>query len=239
MTAPICGDRANTARFGSDGPARLLAAMRLASPALPIGGFSYSQGLETAIDREWACDEPGVLTWIRACLAGPMSGFEGPIVHACCQAEQRGDRAEAVRLNELFLATRETREGREETLQMGYSLGRLLSGLEVKDVGVSPSDRVTLPWAWALAAKAFVLSAEDALVTYLWAWTENQVMVALKAVPLGQQAGQRMISALTPDLVGAVERARALPEQSWSTFAPGWALAGCWHEMQYSRMFRS
>ena len=99
--------------------------------------------------------------------------------------------------------------------------------------------QVSLPLVWSIAARCFDLSAAEALTGYLWAWLENQIMAALKAVPLGQQAGQRLFSALLPTVATVVEQALSLPEQAWSNTAPGFAMATSWHESQYSRLFRS
>ncbi len=233
----------------SSDTARRLSLMRLASPALPIGGFSYSQGLETAIDRGWVGNEAQALAWLRDGLALNVGCFEAPLLHGLCAAVMAGDWPDALRLNALHLATREGSELHAETLQMGYSLIRLIEGLHGADdpllqragaaSATQPGFVTTLPWAWALAAAGFDLAPDQALTAWLWSWLENQVMVTLKAVPLGQQAGQRMMSALLADMTGAIERAVDLPEEDWSNTAPGFALAGCWHETQYSRMFRS
>lgn len=230
---------------------RLLAALRLASPALPIGGFSYSQGLETAIERGWVADEAGARRWMHDLLAHVLARWEAPMVLATCEAVARGDTASADALDARWIASRETAELRAETLQMGWSLARLVEGLPegAASCAASPrsEDRGALPLAWAHAARAFGLPPADALAAYLWAWLENQVMAAIKAVPLGQQAGQRLFSALLPTLAATVEAAR--PDEAGqpgnaalddtSNFAPGFALASSWHETQYSRLFRS
>lgn len=220
--------------------ARLAAAMRLASPALPIGGFSYSQGLASAIDRGWLRNEAEVHDWLADLLAHNLARFEAPLCFALCRAVADDDEAEAARLHALHLASRETAELRAETLQMGYSLLRMLAGLPGGDSGtVRDLHGCTLPLAWARAARAFGLPPEDALVAWLFAWLENQVAAAIKAVPLGQQAGQRLLSALQPVLAEAAATAQDLPEDAWSNFATGFALASSWHETQYSRLFRS
>lgn len=222
--------------------AQLLGALRLASPALPIGAFSYSQGLETAIERGWVRTERDLHGWLHDLLAHVVARFEAPLVRALCEAVARGDDAGERRLHALYLASRETAELRAESVQMGHSLQRLLRGLP--EGGSNPDaegdlDAVALPLAWARAARAFGLAPAAALAAYLWAWLENQVTAAIKAVPLGQQAGQRLLSALVPALADACDAAARLPESQWSNFAPGLALASSWHETQYTRIFRS
>jgi urease accessory protein len=238
----------------------MFAAFRLASPALPIGGFSYSQ---TAIDRGWVTDEQSTAAWITDCLDLNVGSFEAPMVSAIYAAVQVGDAATAIELNEDYLASRETAELRAETVQMGYSLMRLLRDemalptrvlsandgwravlgalleSESSELAAADFDEVSLPLAWAFAALLADLDQSQALASYLWAWAENQVMAALKAIPLGQQAGHRILACLVPLLAHATQRAIELPPSQWSNFAPGFALSSSWHETQYSRMFRS
>ena len=229
----------------------LLASFRLASPALPIGGFSYSQGLETAIDRAWVNDEATALAWIADCLNLNIGRFEAPMLYSMIDSLLANDLTRIVSLNDWYLASRESSELRAETLQMGYSMYKLLqddlllpgapinsrwsalSGL------IDPEEDLSLPLGWALAASSFDISATPAVAAYLWAWAENQVMAAMKCIPLGQQSGQRMLKALIPVLDQANCAARNLPEEEWSNGACGFAIASCWHESQYSRMFRS
>ena len=77
---------------------------------------------------------------------------------------------------------------------------------------------------WALAAAVWEIPVRDSLTAYLWSWCENQVMAALKAVPLGQAAGQRILLALGSRVPAVVEQALDLPEERWSNFCPGLAL---------------
>jgi len=225
----------------------LLSLLRLASPALPIGGFSYSQGLESAIELGWASDERGVQRWIESVLDAGVGRFEAPLCHAICTAMAAEDWRTARDLAERYLASRETAELRAETLQMGHSLLQLLLGLPdfaepARTAGQAArqaGEPCPLPWSWGLAARAFDLDPDEALLAWLWAWAENQVMAAMKAVPLGQLAGQRLLSALTPRLAAVADGARNCPPDDWSSFTPGLALASSLHETQYTRLFRS
>ncbi len=230
-------------------PATLLSLMRLSSPALPIGGFSYSQGLESAIDAGWVGTEADVRDWITSLLHANIGRFDAPLCMAVFRAIAADDHEQAARLNERWLASRETAELRAETLQMGRSLLQMLAGLELEPALAARIDsfrsagECALPLAWGLAARAFGLEPLAALAAWCWAWLENQVMAAIKTVPLGQQAGQRLFSALRPALGSVLERAADpavvdLPA-TWSNFAPGFAIASARHETQYSRLFRS
>ena len=149
----------------------------------------------------------------------------------------------ALALNDEYLASRETAELHAETLQMGYSLLRLLKELRdfpparIDTLAVSPAP--TFPYVWSYVAATWEIPAEDALAAWLWSWAENQVMAAIKAVPLGQAAGQRILLEIGGRIPAVAERALAMPPEEYSNFAPGFAIASARHETQYSRLFRS
>jgi urease accessory protein len=230
------------------GPEALISLMRLSSPALPIGGFSYSQGLESAIDGGWIRTEADVSDWLTTLFEANIGRFDAPLGLALFRAIAESDLARAQHLHQRWLASRETAELLAETLQMGQSLLQMLAGLELEpwvrdQVSALRAEQApcALPLAWALAARAFGLDPRAALAAWLWSWLENQVMAAIKAVPLGQQAGQRLFSALRPKLALVIEQCanQAEDERAWSNFAPGFAIACARHETQYSRLFRS
>jgi urease accessory protein len=218
--------------------ARLL---QLTSPALPVGAYTYSQGLEWAVDTGRVRDQATALAWIGEVLEHPLGRFEAPLTACLQRAWAATNEHEVARLNADFLASRESSELRAETVQMGYSLRRLLH--DVEDFPLPPAldalPEVSFPVVWALTAAVWEIPVADSLTGYLWSWCENQVMAALKAVPLGQTAGQRILLALGGRLPAVVQQAIELPEALWSNFAPGLALASTGHETQYSRLFRS
>jgi urease accessory protein len=203
--------------------ARLL---QLASPTLPVGAYSYSQGLEAAVEAKTVTDAASAERWIGDVLDLSMARLELPLLKA-----QIAEPTQA--RNDFFLATREAAELRAETLQMGHSLARLLAELGI-DV---PFEQPAYPTSYAIAVRAWALERHDAVVAYLWSWLENQVLAAMKAVPLGQTAGQKVLLALGERLE-PIARA-ALDEARWSNFAPGLAFLSARHETQYSRLFRS
>ena len=220
--------------------ARLL---QLASPTLPVGAYAYSQGLEWAVESGMVRDEASALLWMGDLLEWNMARFEAPLLARLLRACRVDDNTEIAQLNARYLASRESSELRAETLQMAYSLLRLLGEL---DEAASPALRFmrtletpAYPTVWAGAAAAWQIEEDAALTAYLWSWVENQTMAAIKAVPLGQAAGQRMMLALGARIAPLVASARALPESEYSNFAPGFAIACSQHETQYSRLFRS
>jgi urease accessory protein len=220
--------------------ARLL---QLASPALPVGAYTYSQGLERAVEDGVVANEATALTWIGDMLEWNLARFEAPLLVRMLEAWRVADWEALTRLDADFLASRESAELRAETLQMGYSLIRLLKELgnfpEATLARLGGFESPSYPLAWSGAAAAWDIGTDEALTAYLWGWAENQVMAALKAVPLGQAAGQRILLALGGRLPERVAAALELPDEYVSNFAPGFAIASALHETQYSRLFRS
>ena len=217
--------------------------LQLASPALPVGAYTYSQGLEWAVEASTVRDEASALAWVADQLEWNIGRFEAPLLARMVETWKLGDGDAAMALNDDFLASRETAELRAETLQMGYSLLRLLGELRdfprqrIDAIAASPAP--TFPHVWSGVAATWEIPARDALVGYLWSWAENQAMVAIKTVPLGQAAGQRMLLALGTRVADMADTALTLPPDQYSNFAPGFAIACARHETQYSRLFRS
>lgn len=215
---------------------RLAALLQLASPALPVGAFSYSQGLERAVHDGQVRDGDGTRAWIFALLHGPVAHFDAPVWWRLFHAWQGNDSSAFARWNERFIASRESAELRAETLQMGASLARL-----AVDLGL----RAPAPGALSFPAAFAALSAEldvrphDGLTAFVWTAVENQVAAAVKAVPLGQVAGQRILLAAHDEIARVVSIASAIADDDLASAAPGLALASALHETQYSRLFRS
>lgn len=222
----------------------LIHLLQLASPTLPVGAYTYSQGLEWAVESSAIRDEASAGRWIADCLEHGAGRFEAVYLAHMLTAWRADDLDRLKTLDAEFLASRETAELRAETLQMGHSLARLLADLE-PDSGLRPASGLrgfstpSFPLAWSCAAAHWDIPTEDALAAYLWSWAENQVMAALKAVPLGQAAGQRLLAELGRALPELTAQALRLPESAWSNLTPAFALACSRHETQYSRLFRS
>jgi urease accessory protein len=221
----------------------LVRLLQLASPTLPIGAYSYSQGLERVVEDGAVRDAATARAWILDLLELVVARAEAPIAWRLLDAAQRCDWPLFASWNGWFRASRETAELRAETEQMGGSLAKLASDLDLLDVQVSQIAEalspVTLPAAFALAARGFGIPPRAALTAYIWAWLENQVLAAVKLVPLGQVAGQRLLASLGERIPAVAGTAMATADEDLSTFAPGLALASARHETQYTRLFRS
>jgi urease accessory protein len=226
--------------------AELTALLHLASPALPVGAFSYSQGLESAIDSQWVVDERSTSAWIAGGLAHVLARCELPFLShqiARWHAHDAQSIAALATADAEFLASRESAELRRETEQMGWSLKQLCLSLEWGDTArretLTALVPVAQPSVFAFAVAAHGIDPPAALAAYAFSWAENQVAAALKAVPLGQMAGQRVIVSLRDAIEVAVELALATPPTAINTFAPMLGVLSARHEQQYSRLFRS
>jgi urease accessory protein len=214
--------------------------LQLASPSLPVGAYSYSQGLESAVDAGIVRDAASAGRWIGDVLELSVQSMEAPIFLRLMAAWSAGDLEAVQRWNAELVASRETAELRAETLQMGYSLRHLLCELPVEGADrLEAIDELAFPTAFTFAAAAWHIDAGEALAAHLFAWAENQVLAALKAVPLGQTEAQRALLAISRRIPGVVERAARLDDAELSNLAPGLALFSARHETQYSRIFRS
>ncbi len=218
----------------------LVRLLHLASPTLPVGAYTYSQALEWAVESGAVDNEASAGRWIGDCLSGSLASCEAVYLAHMLAAWQSGDRARLQALDLEFIASRETAELRAETLQMGHSLVKLLGDLAEFDVAtLAALAPASFPLAWSCAAARWNIGREDAIAGYLWSWLENQVMAALKAVPLGQTAGQRLLLGLGERLPDLARQAAAAPLDASRNFLPAFAIASSLHETQYTRIFRS
>jgi urease accessory protein len=221
----------------------LLHLLQLASPSLPIGAYSYSQGLEAALESGQVRDEVSARQWIVDSLHQVVGRFEAPLLWRLMQAFDTCDANAVTTWTERFLAARDTAEFRAETVQMGYSLGKLVAELKLPRPELlallQAQPEVPLPTAMAYAAVALAVPHDAALLGMLFSWAENQVLVCVKSVPLGQVAGQRLLLSLRPDIEAAAVTAQSLPDDGLSNWAPGLSLLSMRHEVQYSRLYRS
>ncbi|GAB1719642.1 MAG: Urease accessory protein UreF [Nitrosospira sp.] len=220
----------------------LLRLLQLASPSLPIGAYTYSQGLEAAIEAGTITGESSARDWIIESL-GIVGDFEAPILWRLLEGFAARDAETVTFWTERFVAARDTAEFRAETIQMGYSLGKLIVELRIADPELLEilecQPEIPLPTAFACAAEALGVPHEAALLGMLFSMIENQVLACVKSVPLGQVSGQRLLLSLHPVIEETMRHAQRLGDDELSNWAPGLSVLSMRHEVQYSRIFRS
>ena len=242
MATPTPTPMPEAARAAATG---LLHTLWLASPALPVGGFSYSEGLEAAIDAGLVRDEHSAATWLVDQLHLGLARSDLAVVAQAMPAWRAADLTRIGELNQWVLATRETQEFRLQTEQMGRSLVEWARSLGALGGGVAEQLLAadlrppTYPVAMACAAAASGSAPTDSLSGFAFGWAENMVQAAIKSVPLGQSAGQRMLARLVCEIPDAVAHAMALDDDGRQAFTPMLAILSARHETQYSRLFRS
>ncbi|MEQ6917260.1 urease accessory protein UreF [Halomonas aquatica] len=222
----------------------LLGLLQLVSPALPIGAFAFSQGLETAFELGWVSDEASLGKWLEGVLEDGLTRCELPVLARLIRAWDEADSEAISEWDEWLAANRETAELAAEDSRLGAALMRLLGSLSLLPGGPS-SEAPALPtnagyvtvFAWTAHARG--VPTRQALLGFAWAWLENQLAVACKALPLGHTAAQRLVERLRPALVAAVDEALGLEDDALGPVLPGLAMASALHETQYSRLFRS
>ncbi len=215
---------------------QLLALLHLSSPALPIGTFAYSSGLESAIELGWVEDEAGLQHWLSGMLQG-LAYLDVPVLLRLADAGERQDSGQLGYWSDFLRASRETRELLFEDEQQASALTRLLKGQGL-DVSALPPEPAFMA-VYSLAARHWGLDPHWSALGWLWGWLENQLAVASKTLPLGQTAAQRLLLTLKPALVESLKLAETLNDAQLGLSLPGQVHASCLHETQYSRLFRS
>ncbi|MDM0088098.1 MULTISPECIES: urease accessory UreF family protein [unclassified Variovorax] len=219
--------------------ASLLQLIWLASPALPIGGFSYSEGLEAGVEWAGLDSEARAADWIADQLHLGLARGDLAVVAQAIAGWRSADAARIAALNAWVLQTRESTEFLLQTEQMGRSFVEWLK-LHHGDVAAQFEGlAITYPVAFAFAAARTQASLRDGCLAFAFGWAENMIGAAVKSVPLGQSAGQRMLGRLVQEIPTAVDHAIALDDDARQAFSPMLAVYSARHENQYSRLFRS
>ena len=220
----------------------LLQLIWLASPALPVGGFSYSEALEAAIDHEHVHDEATCAEWLADQLHLSQARGDMALMAQAIPAWQSLNTGRLKELSQWVHTTRETHEMRLQTEQMGRSL---LDWLRIQNKATQTALqlcselRPTYPMTMSLALSLAHAPLDQALQSYAFGWAENMTQAALKAVPLGQVSGQKILARLAQEIPEAVQHAMALSDDDRQAFCPMLAVMSARHETQYSRLFRS
>ena len=188
-------------------------------------------------------DETSARSWIVDHLHQVVAVFEAPILWRLLEAFSTRDLIAVTHWTDVFIAARDTAEFRAETIQMGYSLAKLVADLNIADSALlgllQVQQEIPFPTALACAAVALQVPHEAVMLGSLFSWAENQVLVCVKSVPLGQVSGQRLLLSLRPELEQAARTAQHIPDDEMSNWAPGLSLLSMQHEVQYSRLYRS
>jgi urease accessory protein len=214
--------------------------LQLVSPALPIGAFAYSQGLEQAVASGWVTDEATAAEWLLGLLHHGMGTLDLPVLERLIDAWRTDNRQRVDAWSAWLAACRPTRETRAEERQLGAALARALVAIGVRQAeGWEAAPHVTHAAMFGLAAARYTIPTSAALAGYAFAWAEATTSAAVRLVPLGQSAGQRLLAVAGDEIPEVVEKARELADDELASTAPSQAIASALHEALYSRLFRS
>jgi urease accessory protein len=224
----------------SAAPLSQLRLFQLVSPALPIGAYHFSQGLEYAVHAEWVRDEATACDWISGLAHHAIGTLDAPTLLRLHDAWSVNDIEAVERWSRFLIASRESAELRAEERHMGKALAKVLVELEIESARSWITNNDTSYAAmFTLAATQWQIDRDSTLQAYLWAWLENQVLAALKLLPIGQSTGQRILNKLIPHIPTIAARATQLTDDDIGISTPLHGMASSWHETQYSRLFRS
>jgi len=217
----------------------MLRLYQLVSPALPVGAYNFSQGLEYAVHVGWVSDENSTLQWIGGVARDAIAMLDLPMLIRMQHAWDAGDVSQVRGWNAELMASRESEELRAEERHLGRSLAKVLHALHVDAAEPFIKYNTTYACMFALATSRWEIDEQHAATAFMWAWCENQVLAALKLLPLGQTAGQRLLDELLQQIPDFVAMASSIEDEDIGMAAPRLGMASAWHETQYSRLFRS
>jgi len=213
---------------------------QLISPALPVGAYAYSQGLEYALHANWLCDGDDVQAWIKGQVENTLCSLDVPVLSRLYTAWSENNTEMVNYWSQFLLASRESNELVNEDIQLGRALATLLSDLDITEADEFRfSDNSAFLNLLALAGVKWQVPINQLAQGYLWSWCENQVAAAIKLVPMGQTKGQKILLAVSESIPVASASGLVLSDDDVGAMAPGLGIASALHETQYSRLFRS
>ena len=219
----------------------LLSLLQLASPALPVGAYSYSEGLETLVDQEIITNQDNLWSWLEEELCYGAIRLEAAIMLRAYQSFSNQDIETLIYWNNWLSAARETEELRQQSWQMGQSLLKLLIDLQpqLKSLISKINSPCNYAIAFSIAAAYWQIDKQTAIMTYLHNWATNLINAGVKLIPLGQTAGQKLLFSLRHLILQTTEKILTLRDEDLRSCGWGLALASMNHETQYTRLFRS
>lgn len=224
-------------------PLKLNRLLQLCSANLPVGGFSFSQGLEYAVEKDWINNAQTAESWIELNLSVAIAQTDLAIINRLYAALIENDHQAFKHWNEYILASRESFELHMADVAMGKALVRLLKLLDNLELGESSAlleiKELSFVSVFAIAAFGFELDLISAQSGYCWTYIDNQVAAATKLVPLGQTQAQNLLFGLSEKVDTVVSKANQVSDDEIGASLPHLAMASAWHENQYTRLFRS
>jgi urease accessory protein len=218
-----------------------LSILQLASPALPVGAYSYSEGLETLVENATIFNVQTLKYWLEAELNYGSIRLDGAVIIRGLEAAKIGDWEALNRWNVWLSALRDTEELRASSWQMGRSLLQLFGKLEPEVLPLAQAVGYPCNYAIAfgIASAHWQISPQVALLTYLHSWANNLITAGIKLIPLGQTAGQKLLLELQELLDSVMVQILTLQDDDLACCSWGLSLASMQHETQYTRLFRS
>ena len=223
-----------------DRPEETLRLMQLCSPMLPTGAFAYSQGLEFAVSKGWVKDNDTTKMWIQGLLENSLTYLDVPLLSRLYKAWSANDNKSILYWNDYLYACRDSKELREEDKHLAHALARLLGDLGISEaIEWKENPRACFLSVFGLGAWHWKIQLKEASLGYLWMWAENQVLAAIKLIPLGQTDGQKLLSSVIEVIPDQVLIGLSLKDEEIGYTTPGQGIASALHETQYTRLFRS
>ena len=216
----------------------MLRLLQLSSVSLPVGGYSFSQGLEYAIDSGLVSDAEQVKQWTKLQLSQSIGRLELPILRLSMRALIDNDLSKLNEYNDLSLASRESKELRLTDTAMGEALKRVMHNHQI-EIPFAPTAQLSFVVLFAITAHHWRINYYSTALGFSWSWLENQISAATKLVPLGQSQAQQLLGELQPHIIEAIDLAETIEAEDVGACLPTLAIVSALHETQYSRLFRS
>lgn len=221
----------------------LVRLLQLCSANLPVGGFSFSQGLEYAVEKGWVIDPESTYDWVKLNLTESLAYNDIAVIKRLFESLDSQKHDDFLDWNSLLIASRESAELRMADLAMGKALIRLLRQLNELDLSaysiLVELDEMSFTAAFAWAAWLWKIDLNACQSGFCWSYIDQQVAAATKLVPLGQTQSQNLLFSLSQSIDSVLASANGLGDHDLGSSLPRLAMASAWHENQYTRLFRS